>query len=86
MLDKFIDREFELKTLRERYDSKKPEFLVIYGKRKISKTELVKQAFKGKPITHAPKHVLKCAMEHLNFRKIYNSNYDYYNHDSKVRK
>jgi hypothetical protein len=46
MLDKFIDREFELGILKERYDSRKPEFLVIYGKRRIGKTELVKQAFK----------------------------------------
>lgn len=46
MLDKFVDREFELKALRERYSSGKPEFMVIYGKRRVGKTELVKQAFK----------------------------------------
>ena len=46
MLDKFINREFELEVLKERYNSNKPEFLVIYGKRRIGKTELVKQAFK----------------------------------------
>jgi hypothetical protein len=46
MLDKFRNRDFELKILKERHGSNKPEFLVIYGKRRIGKTELVKQAFK----------------------------------------
>lgn len=50
MLDKkFIDREDEIKALKERLNSGKPEFLVIYGKRRVGKTELVKQALKDAP-------------------------------------
>jgi len=39
----FIDREMELKILEERFKSEKAEFLVIYGRRRIGKTELVKK-------------------------------------------
>jgi hypothetical protein len=40
---KFIDRERELKILEERFKSRKAEFFVIYGRRRIGKTELVKK-------------------------------------------
>ena len=46
----FIDREKELKILRERYFSKNPEFLIIYGRRRIGKSELVDQFIKSKDI------------------------------------
>lgn len=46
---KFINREKELKSLRERWKSKKAEFFVIYGKRRVGKTELIKQFIKNKP-------------------------------------
>jgi len=45
MLEKFVDREYELKILDKRYDAKKPEFLVIYGRRRVGKTELIKKFF-----------------------------------------
>jgi len=46
---KFINREKELQFLEERYLSKKPEFIIIYGKRRVGKTELIKQFIKKKP-------------------------------------
>ncbi|MFQ5800670.1 MAG: DUF234 domain-containing protein [Candidatus Hydrothermarchaeales archaeon] len=48
MTTRFIDRDKELSRLREQFDSKKAEFLVVYGRRRVGKTELLKQFFKGK--------------------------------------
>ena len=39
----FIDRINELKALNDRYDSGKAEFVVVYGRRRVGKTELLKQ-------------------------------------------
>lgn len=39
----FIDRKKELKILGDRFGSGRAEFLVIYGRRRIGKTELVKR-------------------------------------------
>lgn len=46
---KFIDREHELGFLEEAYKGKRPQFIVIYGKRRVGKTELIKQFFRNKP-------------------------------------
>lgn len=45
----FIDRGDELKFLEERYKQHGFEFIVIYGRRRIGKTELIKNFVKGKP-------------------------------------
>ena len=45
----FINRENELKYLNNEYRDKKSRFVVIYGKRRVGKTELVKQFFKDIP-------------------------------------
>ncbi len=44
----FIGRENELNTLNRLYNSDKFEFAVIYGRRRIGKTELIKEFIKGK--------------------------------------
>lgn len=44
----FIDRKEELQFLQERHASKKAEFIVIYGRRRVGKSELVKQLIKEK--------------------------------------
>jgi len=44
----FIDREAEIKTLEECWSSSKFEFAVIYGRRRVGKTELIKEFTKGK--------------------------------------
>jgi len=41
MLQQFINRKEELSILSRRYESKKPEFLIIYGRRRVGKTELI---------------------------------------------
>jgi len=48
MIQLFIDREEELRFLEERFKSGSPELVVIYGRRRIGKTELVARFIKGK--------------------------------------
>lgn len=48
----FIDREEELKLLKELYCSKKFEFLVLYGRRRIGKTTLLKEFTKDKDVIY----------------------------------
>jgi uncharacterized protein len=40
----FIGREKELKELSERYNSNKGEFIIIYGRRRLGKTSLIKHS------------------------------------------
>src|SRR3989344_4158035 len=44
----FINREQELKVLNEKWQSKIAKFFIIYGKRRVGKTELIKQFIKDK--------------------------------------
>ncbi|MDO8553607.1 MAG: ATP-binding protein [Candidatus Micrarchaeota archaeon] len=44
----FINREEELKFLEERYVQNKPQFIVIYGRRRVGKTELIKEFIEEK--------------------------------------
>ena len=45
----FIGRENELQFLNERYNSGKGEMVVLYGRRRVGKTETLRQFCKGKP-------------------------------------
>ena len=49
MFQLFIDREEELEVLEERFRKGQPEFIVIYGRRRVGKTELVVHFIKNKP-------------------------------------
>lgn len=49
MFLKFIDRKDELQFLEERYSHGGFDFIVIYGRRRIGKTELIKNFVKNKP-------------------------------------
>ena len=44
----FINRERELSSLQEAFRSDRAELIVIYGRRRIGKTELIKKAISGK--------------------------------------
>jgi len=46
---KFIDRERELGALKKFWHEKEAQLIVIYGKRRVGKTELIKQFNKEKP-------------------------------------
>ncbi|QXJ32411.1 ATP-binding protein [Saccharolobus shibatae] len=48
MIPLFIDRERELKFLEDRYREDKAQLIIIYGRRRIGKTEIIKQFIKGK--------------------------------------
>ncbi|MFA7577308.1 MAG: ATP-binding protein, partial [Candidatus Muiribacteriota bacterium] len=44
----FINREKELESLEKEYSLKKSSFVVVYGRRRVGKTELLKQFIKNK--------------------------------------
>ena len=44
----FIGRKRELDFLQERYDSERAELIVLYGRRRIGKTELLQQFARDK--------------------------------------
>lgn len=44
----FINRKEELKALEERWKSPKAEFMVLYGRRRVGKTELIEHFLKNK--------------------------------------
>lgn len=44
----FIDREDELSDLEKRYNSKSAEFIVLYGRRRVGKSELIDEFVKGR--------------------------------------
>ena len=45
----FLGRENELNFLHKAYQSHKPEFIFLYGRRRVGKTELLKEFCKDKP-------------------------------------
>ncbi len=47
-MEKLVGRETEIKLLKEYASSDGPEFVAIYGRRRVGKTYLVNQVFKGK--------------------------------------
>ena len=48
----FVDRERELRYLEERYAEKKAHLVIIYGRRRVGKTELLKRFIQGKPCVY----------------------------------
>ena len=48
MIQKFINRENELDFLDNCYKSPGPEFIIIYGRRRVGKTELIQKFLKNK--------------------------------------
>ena len=43
-----IGREEEIREMNERYDSGRPEFIAVYGRRRVGKTYLVDEALKDR--------------------------------------
>ncbi|MEQ9715948.1 MAG: ATP-binding protein [Candidatus Asgardarchaeum sp.] len=61
MIQQFINRVEELRFLEEHYKSRHSELIIIYGRRRIGKTELIAQFIKDKPAiyllaTYKPLH------------------------------
>ncbi|MFI5335083.1 MAG: ATP-binding protein [Chlamydiales bacterium] len=53
MSDQIFARTRELKVLERLYTSRKPEFLAIYGRRRVGKTFLIREFFKNKGLYFA---------------------------------
>ena len=49
---KFINRKSELEALNEKWESGDPQMVILYGKRRVGKTELMKQFGKKKPFVY----------------------------------
>ena len=47
----FVGREFELKTLADAFDNDRYEGILVYGRRRVGKTELLKEAIRKSGIT-----------------------------------
>jgi len=47
MYEQFVNREGELKALRKAYLSNRKELIIVYGRRRIGKTTLVKKSLEG---------------------------------------
>ena len=43
-----VGRKAEIEEIRLRYESKKPEFVAVYGRRRVGKTYLIKEVFKDR--------------------------------------
>ncbi len=52
MSQQFINRKDELNFLNKKYSSASPEFIILYGRRRVGKTELIKQFIKNKPAVY----------------------------------
>jgi AAA+ ATPase superfamily predicted ATPase len=48
MIQQFINREEELKFLEEKYLEDSPQLIIIYGRRRVGKTELIKKFIQNK--------------------------------------
>ena len=61
MLEKLVGREDELQTLEGLYNSVRPEFLAIYGRRRVGKTMLIRWFFRK---ISQPTSLSKCVVKH----------------------
>lgn len=50
MAYQFVDREKEMKFLKDKYSSQSAELIIIYGRRRVGKTELIKQSISKSPL------------------------------------
>jgi AAA+ ATPase superfamily predicted ATPase len=50
MAYQFVDREKEMKFLKDKYSSQSAELIIIYGRRRVGKTELIKQSISNCPL------------------------------------
>ncbi len=63
----FVDREDELQWLKSKWESSRGELLVIYGRRRIGKTELAKKFIENRPILY---FISEETSEHLVLEKL----------------
>jgi len=49
---KFINRTSEISFIQKEVDASKSSFIIIYGKRRIGKTELIKESAKNRKLLY----------------------------------
>ena len=65
-----IGREYEIRKLENAYNSGRPEFIAVYGRRRVGKTFLVRELFKDRfTFYYAGKEKLKKALQLSSFRE-----------------
>jgi len=52
VFQQFINRKDELDFLNKKYSSSSPEFILLYGRRRVGKTELIKRFIRNKPAVY----------------------------------
>jgi len=53
-MNRFINREWEIKTLEDQYAFAGSSFVVLYGRRRVGKTALIREFIKDKPALYFP--------------------------------
>jgi AAA+ ATPase superfamily predicted ATPase len=76
MILNFLDREEEVKKVEEKYGSDKAEFVLIYGRRRIGKTELIKKFIEEKKAFYFLCEKNKIEVESERFLERFNRNFD----------
>ena len=79
---KFINRERELRALERFWQEDQAQFIVIYGKRRIGKTELIKQFIKEKPHIY---FLAQKIIEHENLKLLGESVGEFFNDEILAR-
>ena len=51
-MEKFVDREEEMKYLNSEYNKKESSLVILYGRRRIGKTSLIKEFGKDKEMIY----------------------------------
>ena len=74
----FIDRESELSVLHERYRSQSAEFIILYGRRRIGKSELIEQFLAS---VHGIRFLAREESRHLQLKKFSLTCADYFSED-----
>lgn len=77
----FADREEELKTLKDAYESDRSEFVVVYGRRRIGKTALVKQIAKKYPVIYYLAEKLPLKQQAMDFSSQVADEFDMFSPD-----
>ncbi len=78
MILRFINRKEELRALEKAFESDRAEFYVVYGRRRIGKTELILQFIKDKPHFYFMAKEQNLELEFDRFKQKFSKRFDIY--------
>jgi AAA+ ATPase superfamily predicted ATPase len=78
MILRFIDRGEELRALEKAFESERAEFYVVYGRRRIGKTELILQFIKDRPHFYFLAREQNLELEFDRFKRKFSKKHDVY--------